>query len=995
MKRKLFMFLALCLMTIGSVLAQTQVRGTIVDEHGDPAIGASIQIKGTTQGTTTDIDGNFTLSAPANGTLVISYVGYQTQEVAVAATLNIVLKTDAEMLDDVVVIGYSQRKLAATSASVVKVSSKEIKEKPTANPFDAIQGKVSGLQVYTSSGEPSAISSIRLHGTGSLGAGSSPLYILDGVPVTSGAIQSLNHNDIESFQFLKDAAATSIYGARAANGVVYITTKKGVASERAQISVRGQYGVSKLANTAYFDQLMNTDEMLRYMEEVGIQSPEQIQKIRDQYGMNDYKWYNFYYQDAPTYNADVNISGGKGSTNYYISSGFLRQQGLRAGSDYKKMNLRMNLNSALNDIIKVGLNSSVSYDFAKTNPFEGNNTTGGGIAVMAPPYYTPYDENGNEYYDKIIPGWQRYNPKFMMANQQRNNETLYLNLAGNVTITPFENFTIRSTAGLELSDYTFHYFYNPSYPAALGDGAAERDFSRSMTFTTNTTAEYKFNVADDHNFSALIGHEFVDYDYSSFYAYGTGLVDDRLMLLGNITKDKELGESFSEYAFLSYFGQFSYDYLNKYYLDLVVRNDASSRFGKNRRNATFWSTGLLWKLKKEDFLQSASWLNDLDLKFSIGTQGNADIASYKANPLVGTTSQFNGKVGWGLSTPGNPDLGWEKQTKATIGITTRMFDRLGVNLEFYNRVTSDMLMDVPMPYTTGNPLDAIGFASITSNVGKYQNRGIDLRIDYDFLKGRDYDLSGYLNFNYNKDKVLELFQGRDSWILPGYGFGYIVGQPVVFVYPIFKGINPDNGYAEWYIPGDNVAEKVTDDSKVTPYFNDNLEQNTGIPLYTPMTGGFGLSGSYKGFYMTADFGFALGKHMISNDKYFFENPLSFMPSLNQNRSVFDYWKKPGDNARFPSLEYNYNIDSRITWFDSKMIENASFMRMKNLTVGYQIPANFLKSQKVFTAAKVYVTARNLFTITNYQGMDPEVDSNLSFGANPNTKQFMVGAEISF
>jgi len=947
-----------------------------------------------TKGASTDIDGKFTLSVPNGATLVVSSIGMINQEVKAQPTMKIVLKTDNQVLDDVVIIGYgSGKKIANTSASVVKISSKDIKEKPTANPFDAIQGKVSGLQVYTSSGEPSQMSSMKLHGTGSLGAGSSPLFIVDGMAVSEGLVQSLNPNDFESFQFLKDAAATSIYGARAANGVVYITTKRGVAGEKANITIKGQYGISQLANTSYFDKLMTTEEIFRYEEERGIYSPEKIAELRAKWGKNDTRWFNYYYQKAPTYNADVNISGGAGRTNYYLSAGILGQQGLRAGSDYKKMNMRLNLNSSLNNIVKVGLNSSISYDFSKSSPFAGNNTTGGGIAVLAPPYFTPYDENGKEYYEDIIPGWNRYNPKYFMENQQRNNNTLYVNLGGNATITPFKNFTVRSLAGIELSDWTYQYFFKPSYPTAKGDGQAERDFSRTTTFTTNTTAEYKFNIDDENHLTALLGTEFINYNYNSFYGYGTGIADDRLMLLSEITKDKTLSESSSQYAFLSYFGQLSYDYASKYFVDVVLRNDASSRFGKNKRNGTFWSVGLLWKAKSENFLKDTDWLNSFDVKFSTGTQGNSDIPMYRPNPLVATNGQYGGMKGWGLDAPGNPDLGWERQTKTTIGFSARMFDRVGINFEFYNRVTSDMLMDVPMPYTTGIKLDDMDFSSITSNVGKYQNRGIDLRLDYDFLKAKDYNLSGYVNFNYNKDKVLELFQGRDTWILPGYGFGYIVGQPVVFVYPVFKGINPDNGYAEWYLPGDDKGVQVKD--KVTPYFDDALEQNTGVSLYTPMTGGFGFSGGYKGIYVMTDFSFALGKHMISNDQYFFENPFVFMPSLNQSNRLFDYWKKPGDNATFPGVEYNDEIDYRTTWFDSRMIENASFMRLKNLTIGYQLPANLLRSQKALTGAKIYFTGRNLLTFTKYRGMDPEVDSNLSFGANPNTKQFVIGAEISF
>lgn len=1000
MKSKILMLSTLLLLAVGTALGQTiNVKGVVFDENGEPMIGATVRAKNdASNGAQTNFDGEFALpkAVKQGEIIIISSVGYKTQELPAAANMTVNMKPDSELLDEVVVIGYgSGRSIANTSASVVKVNSKELAEKPTGNPFDAVQGKVAGLQVYTSSGEPSELSSMKLHGTGSLGASSSPLFILDGMPVSAGTIQSMNTNDFESYQFLKDAAATSIYGARAANGVVYITTKKGRAADRATINLRGQYGVSTLANTKYYDSLMSSEELFGYYAKTGLKTPEEIAKLRETYAGNNTKWYDYYYQKAPMYQADLTLSGGAGRTNYYFSAGMFDQKGLRAGSDYKKLNTRLNVNSALNDYIKFGVNTSISYDFVHQSPFARNSTGGGGLAVLAPPYYTPYDENGDEYPD-LIPGWNRLNPKYQVDKTQRHNETFNLSTVGNVTITPIEGLTIRSQAGIEFTDYTYQYIDYPSHISNKGIGSARKDFSRTLNFSTNNTIEYKFDVAEEHNFTVLAGHEYVDYGYNSFYANGKGLNDDRLALLSHLTKDYKIGESVSEYAFLSFFGQLSYDFNERYFIDLVLRNDASSRFGKNKQNGTFWSMGLLWKAKKESFLEDVSWLNDLDVKFSVGTQGNAGIGNYAARATAAKNGQYKGNVGWGLANPGNPDLGWERQTKTTVGITTRLFDRLGLTLEYYYRLTSDMLMDVPMPYTTGLALDGLGFASITSNVGKYLNTGVDVRLDGDIITGRDYGLSAYVNFNYNKDKVVELFQGRDSWILPNYGFGYIVGEPVVFVFPLFKGINSDTGYPEWYKPGDDIAKTQKDDSKITNIFDSALEQNTGIARYTPFTGGFGLSGDYKGFYAQADFAFALGKHMISNDRYFYENLLFASQGLNVRRNTGDYWEKPGDNAEFPSLDYIYNVSGgEQTWFDSKMIENSSFLRLKNLTIGYNVPTKFLEQQNVVKNARIFLTGRNLLTFTKYTGVDPEVNSNLSFGANPNTKQFVVGVEFTF
>ena len=992
MKRKLMLFLSLLFISVGIVTAQTQTRGVVVDESGEPVIGASILIKGTSQGTVTDYDGNFALSAPANAKLIITYVGMISQEVVATPNMKIVMVSDSEMLDDVVVVGYMQRKIASTSASVVKVDAKTIEEKPTANPMDALQGKVAGLQVFTSTGEPSAISSLKLHGVGSLGAGSSPLYILDGMPVTSNTIMSANPNDFESIQVLKDAAATSIYGARAANGVIYITTKRGTVGERAKITARGQYGVSNLANSAYYDKMMNTSQFLQLSSELGIYDDGTIDFIKETYGQNDTKWWKYYLkQNVPTYQGDVSISGGTGRTNYYISGGMFNQKGIREGSDYRKFNLRSNINSQLNEITKVGLNTSIAYDLINESQFERNSTGGGGLSFLAPPFYTHIDpETGKDYYG-MIPGWNRLATKYFTDNHPSEQKTFHYNLSGNVELKPVEGLALRSQAGLELSDYFYDRQRYPSFSGALGNGFGTKDFRRRSQITITNTAQYNFDLQDVHNFSLLAGHEFIDYSMMYIRANASGMQDDRLMLLPNGV-NKTVDEQKTEYAFLSYFGQLSYDYSEKYFVDLVVRNDASSRFGKNKRNGMFWSAGLLWKAKQEDFLQDTDWLDALDLKFSIGTQGNADIGNYNAYALAGPAGQYNESPGWGLTSPGNDDLGWERQRKTTVGATASMFKFLKFNVEYYHRLTSDMLMDVPLPMTTGIPQDGMGFASVTQNVGKYLNQGIDLRIDFDIINNREASLDAYINFNYNKDKVVELFQDRDSWILPGYGFGYIVGQPVNFIYPLFKQINPENGYPEWYLPGDDITIKT--ENEVTSIYNDILEQNTGIRRNTPMVGGFGLSGQYKGFYIQTDFTFALGKNMISNDRFFFENPYNFA-GFNQSTSTLDYWKKPGDKAQFPGLDYLDNVSPLFTEFDSRLIEDASFMRLKNLSVGYNLPKKFLSSQKVFTGAKIYVTGRNLLTFTNYTGVDPEVDSNLSLGAYPNSRQFIVGFELNF
>ncbi|WP_329905128.1 SusC/RagA family TonB-linked outer membrane protein [Porphyromonas pogonae] len=988
--KRFTLFFAILFASIGIALAQQKVvKGVVISaEDNEPIIGASVFVKGNTKiGAATDIDGKFTLSVPADAKiLVVSSVGMTNVEVKIQPNMKIMMKSDSKMLDDVVVVGYgSARKNASVVSSVAVVKAKDLEAKPVSNPFDAIQGKVSGLQVFSSSGEPSEISSVRLHGTGSLGAGSAPLYIVDGMPVSASTVMSMNSNDFATFQVLKDAAATSIYGARAANGVIYITTKKGASGDRAKVTVRGQYGVSNLANRSYYDSFMNSRELADFWLETKQFSQADLDKFLKKYP-NDTNWADYYFmKNRPTYSTDVTVSGGAGRTNYYISGGTFSQQGLRYGSDYKKYTLRLNLNSGINDKITFGTNNSLTSDDYKTNPYDWNSPNGG-LSMVALPMYTPYDADGKEY-DRI-PGWNRWSPRYLSEKNPTDNGSVTFNNASFLQIVPITGLTLRAQAGFEFSDFRSTSTRYPSFGGNLNNGTRSERFDRSITKTFTNTAEYKFDVASDHHFIALVGHEYNSYKYDRFNARGEGLANDNMVDLGLTTKEKTVESRTAEYAFLSYFGRLSYDYQSKYFLDLTYRNDASSRFGKNKRNGNFWSLGAMWSAKKENFLADVEWLSDAKLKFSMGSQGNADIGDYNSYALISKKGQYENGFGWGISTPGNPDLSWENQFTTTVGFEIGFFNKLNLNVEFYNRNTSSLLMDVPYPYYTGF-IDANGRNNITENIGTYRNRGVDIKLNYDILQGKDGDgLSAYVNFNYNTDKMIKLFQGLDHWIIPNTGVCYVVGKPVMYFYPLFKGVNTDTGMSEWYLPGENLA--VTTKDKVTSEFVDNLDQNTGIRRYAPINGGFGLSGSLKGFYMQADFAFTIGKHLIVNDAFFFENPNHWGRNFNQRKDVRDYWKKPGDVAKFPGFN-----KSRFTEFDSRMIQNASFMRMKTFTLGYNVPKSILSKQDVIKGAKVFFTGRNLLTFTKFEGPDPEIDSNLTLGANPNTKQVSVGVEINF
>lgn len=985
--RKLITFIVLFL-GIGLMgYSQTvQITGKVTySEDGSTLPGVAVVGKGTTIGVTTDIDGMYSIVVPATVTsLEFSFIGMRTEDVEIngRTSIDLVMYTDIMAMDEVVVIGYGTAKRVGTViGSLTQVSAEKIKEKPVANVFDALQGRVAGVQVYTSSGEPSQVSSIRLHGTGSLGASSTPLYVLDGVPIPSGTMLSLNPNDFESMTVLKDASATSIYGSRAANGVIYITTKSGKRSAKAKISISSQYGISKLANKDFFEAFMNTKQLTDFWVETGYRTQAAVDALLAA-NPNDTKWYKYYYKEsAPTYQSDVSVTGGTEKTSYFVSGSYFFQDGLATRSSFERYSFRSNMNSKINDWITIGLNLSGGKDIRETNPY-GSNSTNRGLAMLAPPFYSPYDADGNPY-EGVIPGWGRYDPYYLEKKLPSWGVNFQFNGMAFIQLNPMKGLTIRSQAGVDGSDYRTTSIRYPSYVGSLNNGSVTEGYQNDIYRTITNTIEYKFSLQNRHNFTVLAGQEGSDYAQSFFSSSSSGHTDDRLILLSAGPNSITVNQSKTEYAYLSYFGRLDYGFDNKYFFDFSLRSDASSRFGANNRTANFWAAGAMWNAKKESFLEGVDFLSSLNVKFSIGTSGNSAIGNYDSQALVGT-SQYDGITSWGISSPGNPDLMWEEQTKATFGIKFAILDnRYRFNIEYYDRTTKNMLISVPYPYTSG-------FNSITSNVGSLKNSGIDFEFDFDVLKSGDFYVTPYVNFSYNKNEVTELFQDKPYWIIPNTGVCWAVGEPVSFFRPIFAGIDPDDGAPTWYVPGDNIVETTKDDASTTKSFvTADLEQNTGLPRYAPIAGGFGLSAGWKGLQLTADFSYAKGKYLFNNDRYFFENPNVF-GGFNMSSTVLDYWQQAGDVTTFPRWS------SQFTQFDSRLIEDASFMRLKNLTLSFTLPESVVrKTGSVVSGARVFVTGRNLLTFTKYMGPDPEVDSNISLGANPNTKQYSFGVELSF
>ena len=979
MKRKFMLLLTCLFIGIGLVTAQvTKVTGTVIsEEDGLPVVGASILVKGTAVGTVTDMDGKFQLpNVPSSAkTLVISFIGMQSQELPIKQTMNVILKPDTETLEEVVVLGYgSGKKIGSIVGSVAKVNSEKLSAKPVANAMDALQGQVSGLQVYTSSGEPGSSSSSYIRGVGSLTADNEPLYVLDGTPVSSSVMVMMNPNDFESVTVLKDASATSIYGSRAANGVIYITTKRGKIGEKAVITASGNYGTARLARRV--SNPMNSTELLNYQLSHGIIKQETYDKYINS-GI-DTNWEDYFFKDdAPTYQANLSIQGGSNKTMYYVSGSYYFQDGITPRSEYNRYTFRSNLESRPTDWLRFGANFGATYDEQQTSLFtyQGSNNLNGGIfgTILNPTYYNPYGEDGSKL--DVIPGLNRYSPYYLSDKQPSSSNTAQLDGTAFIQLNPIEGLTIRSQFGIEAYDFRQTSKRLASHPNATQGGYTYEAFRRNAKLTITNTAEYNFKIKDIHDFTILIGQEGIKNDYQRFGSETTGQSDDRLSMLEAGTAATLLGADENDlytYQFLSFFGRINYALNDKYFADFSIRNDVSSRFGKDNRNAIFMSGGLMWNMKKESFLEDVNFLSDLKLKASIGTTGNSSIGNYDHLALVGT-NLYNAQGGWKINTPGNGDLGWEKQTLANIGIEASFWNKYRIELTYYNKKTSNMLMDVPVPYTSG-------FSSITQNVGSMTNSGVEIAVSLDLLKTKDWFVGFNMNYAYNKNKITELFYGYDEWAMPNYLVSYNVGEPVQYYMAEWAGVDPADGQQMWYIPG-------TDGETTKEYDEERLQQATGKKRYAPHNGGFGLNVSWKGLSLNADFAWVLGKYMVNNDYYFAANPYNFA-GYNQSKDVLNEWKEPGDITDIPAY-------GNVMQFDTHLLENASFLRLKNISLSYTLPKNWLLPTKVIQGVRIMATARNLFTITNYKGADPELDTNLTYGAYPNTKQFTIGAELTF
>lgn len=978
MRKFILWFVFLAVLTAQSLHAQDfLVKGKVIShEDNEPLIGVSVLQEGSTNGIVTDIYGNYTLEikGTAKATLIFSYIGMQSQKHEVNArigTLNVVLESDAELIDEVVVVAYGTRKKGTIAGSVATVKAEKMENVPAAGFDQSLQGQTPGLQVISNSGEPSKAAVFQIRGTNSINSGTSPLFILDGVPISSSDFNTISPGDIESISVLKDASSTSIYGARAANGVVVITTKRGLSIDKAKVTLRAQYGISQLASDDKW-MLMDTPERIRFEQEIGIDKGKDYELL----SRTNVNWLNEVFNDsAPLQSYELSVNRATDRLNYYVSGGFFDQEGIAQSSNFRRFNMRANAEVKASNWLKVGTSTMTTYE-------EVQQAEEGAMALYTPiagsrfmlPYWNPYNEDGS-LASENNGTWTGtgQNPIEWMANNPVQYKKYKLLSTVFADITPVKNLIIHTQFGVDYTHSTAFMQSFPSYIINNESGSAGRSSSDILSLSETTTANYRWALNDNHSFNFMLGQEAVNYQSTGFQAIAVGQAHDMLTTLSSGTRATSWVDNNSSYYYLSFFFRGEYNFKDLYYAEAAVRTDASSRFGKQNRWGGFWSLGFMWNIKNEAFLKDVKWLSGAQIALSTGTSGNSEIPNYDHLALVSGGPNYLGQAGIYPMQSGNSTLGWEQTWTNNVGLRLSFINRIGLDVDFYHKKTTNMLMLVPQSYAL------TGEKNRWENIGAMVNRGVEISANADIIRTKDFTWNVSANVSYNKNKLVELYNGVTEYVQSTTGLKFVVGHPVhEFFLNRYAGVNPANGDALWY----------TKDGELTTEFREEDKVMTGKTFDSPWAGGFGTSLAWKGLSLSAQFSWMANRWVMNNDR-FFEESNGLYSSYNQSkRLLYDRWKKPGDVTDIP----RYGVVAQL---DDRFLENASFLRLKNLTLAYVLPQAWFKKSNFFSSARIYLQGQNLLTFTGFKGLDPEVASNIYRAQYPASRQFTLGVEVSF
>lgn len=977
--KKLVMLLPGMLLAFCQLMAQGRViTGTVTDAaQGTPLTGVSVFTKDAKSGTLTDEAGRYSLRVTDNErALIFTFVGYAQQEVKLGAesVLNISLSSDENKMQEVVVVGYGRQVRREVTGALSRVSGKDIENVPLASFDQMLQGKVPGLQVVSTSGQPGAATNVRLRGIGSISAGAAPLYVVDGIPLvigdnsslttTANSLAGINPNDIEDISVLKDASATSIYGSRAANGVILITTKKGRAG-KTRIRIDAEAGFNKLALSETARPLTTMEYFELTLEGLanrfGGEPRDYVQDFLDVWAADTTKnvnWIDLVTQTGKQQQYNISLQGGNENTQFFLSGGFFRQDGVVIKSGFERTSLNMNLTTkaSKNITIGAGLNITKSLQQSPNNSGGFSNPVGSAFFLM--PFAPPYDDEGKPNIDPTYYGVS-YNP-LAIAEWDYNR---YSNLKGLSSIFGewkiLNNLKFTSRYGLDYQDVFEKLYWNPLH----GDGVSYEGYGfsnsrRIWNWIWSNTLDYKVQPFKSANivFDLKAGYEAQeqrdDVQELSTNTFPLSVEQKPELVLG--AAPQSASTYYDDWAIQSVFGSMNVNFFDRFNLYGSYRRDGSSRFGINKRYGNFWSAGAAWNIDREAFMNNLPWVSSLKLRGSYGVNGNADIGNYVWKALYSYGVNYNLQTGTAPSGIGNFDLTWELNKPVDIGVDLGVLnERVTLSFDWYRRVSSALLLNLPLSLTSG-------FDQTIANVGKMENKGIEIDLNVSPVRNRTMRWDIGLNMASNKNKILELLPDQDFYI-DGSFIRKVGANFQTWYTRLYAGVDPQTGDALWY--KDATRKETTTDYGEA----EREEYNTAQPK---MFGSFNNSISYKGISLIAQLNYQFGGYIRDGFQNYTKSD-GFDPFENRHSSQLRRWQKPGDITDVP--KYVFNNNSQSNEFSSRFIYKSDFLRLRTITLAYDLPAEVLSRFNI-ASVKFYARALNLFTKTYDKNLDFDPDA---------------------
>jgi TonB-linked SusC/RagA family outer membrane protein len=1030
MRKREILLCILLLCSLSFVQAQKRtVTGTVTNaEDGSFLFGATVSVKGTTVGTISMALGKYSIDVPANGTtLVFSFVGMKPQEIPIAdkTVIDVAMETDAVGLEEVMVVAYATVKRGDYTGSAQILDGDKLNVPGAESIEKSLSGKISGVRVSSSTGDPGSSGEIQIRGIGSINGSTTPLYVIDGIPTESGdfghyekssnIMSTINPDDILSITVLKDAAAASLYGSRAANGVVIINTKKGT-SGKTKFEFKANSGLASMATNSY--EVMSGPEYYRY-EQLAIENWAKslygLLPTQENYGnadtlamyqgdINWYKanylstldstqntnWRDIIYRQAQQKDYQLSASGGTDKTQFYVGGGYADYEGIVHGSSFSRYTGRMNLNHNANDWLSFSLNQMLSYTYQvgyrdQSNQAQGIGTTSPlGTLLQANPTATRYDENGQRY-DQAMFGYIGHPEDFLGGEKQFVHSKTYRSMTnGSVQVNFTPHLFLKSTLGLDWVQAQNQEFWAPdSYDGAALNGLGDKDLYTLTDLTSSNILTYSNVFSDVHSVSAIAGFESSSTEQAFLQASVTNYSNSKLPELASGQPHAATSE-ISKSTLLSYFGNLNYTYDDKYYITGSIRADGSSRLGIDNRWANFWSGSFAWRFGQESFLEDNGVLTDGKLRFSYGTNGNLPPAFYTHLGLYSFSGGYGDNAAIYISSPGNSKLGWEKSNNLNLGLDLTFLKRFGFVVEYYNKLTDGLLLNVPISYVTG-------FGATWQNAGSIKNNGIEVEFHSVNISSAS-GLKWKTDFTLTTQKsiVVSLPGGEDIIAGDGNLYKYSEGEDLYSFYlPTWVGVDPQTGYGYF------LKDPTQPDSPANRVRRNSEAQRSIVgKAYPDLLGGMSNTVTYKGLSLDFLFTYSFGGNLFDYPGYFMHHDGFRCGIFNLAKDVEgNYWTKPGDVVDNPMP--NYDDSNRPDRWSTRYIKSTDFVRLKEITLGYDLPSNIVEKVHLDNV-RLYAKGTNVWLWSKTKGIDPEVTLNgYRTVDTPLSRVWTIGINLGF